>query len=59
MTKNHHTDGDVSAEMFSAILAFAYEIEIEEGDVTTEDSLAVEYTIVQSWPVSVAYGDGT
>jgi len=43
--------------MFSAVPAFAYEIEVEEGDVTIENSLGIFDSIVQSCPASVTYGD--
>ena len=44
--------------MFSAVPAFAYEIEVEEGDVTVTDTLTIEDSIVQSCPASVSFGDG-
>lgn len=44
--------------MFSAVPAFAYEIEVEEGDVTITDTLTIEDSIVQSCPASVTFGDG-
>ncbi len=43
--------------MFSAVPAFAYEIEVEEGDVTITDTLTIEDSIVQSCPASVTFGD--
>jgi hypothetical protein len=43
--------------MFSAVPAFAYEIEVEEGDVTIENSLGIFDSIVQSCPASVTFGD--
>ncbi len=43
--------------MFSAVPAFAYEIEVEEGDVTITDSLSIFDSIVQSCPASVTFGD--
>ena len=43
--------------MLSAVPAFAYEIEVEEGDVTITDTLTIENSIVQSCPDSVTFGD--
>ncbi len=43
--------------MFAAVPAFAYEIEVEEGDVTVENSLSVVDSIVQSCGASVTFGD--
>ena len=42
--------------MFSAVPAFAYEIEVEEGDVTITDTLTIEDSIVQSCGASVVFG---
>ena len=44
--------------MLSAVPAFAYEIEVEEGDVTITDTLTIEDSIVQSCPGSVVFSDG-
>ena len=43
--------------MFSAVPAFAYEIQVEEGDVTIENSLGIFDSIVQSCPATVTFGD--
>ena len=43
--------------MFSAVPAFAYEIEVEEGDVTITDTLTIEDSIVQSCGASVVFSD--
>ena len=43
--------------MFSAVPAFAYEIEVEEGDVTIENSLGIFDSTVQSCPATVTFGD--
>jgi translation initiation factor IF-2 len=43
--------------MFSAVPAFAYEIEVEEGDVTITDTLTIEDSIVQSCGASVVFDD--
>ncbi len=43
--------------VFSVVPAFAYEIEVEEGDVTIENSLGIFDSIVQNCPASVTYGD--
>ena len=44
--------------MFTSVPAFAYEIEVEEGDVTVTDTLTIKDSIVQSCPASVTFGDG-
>ena len=43
--------------MFSAVPAFAFEIEVEEGDLTIEESLSIVDSIVQSCGASVTFGD--
>jgi hypothetical protein len=43
--------------MFSAVPAFAYEIEVEEGDVTITETLTIEDSIVQNGGASVVFGD--
>ena len=41
----------------SAVPAFAYEIEVEEGDVTIMETLTIEDSIVQNGGASVVFGD--
>ena len=43
--------------MFSAVPAFAYEIEVEEGDVTITETFTIEDSIVQNGGASVVFGD--
>jgi type 1 fimbria pilin len=43
--------------MFSAVPAFAQEIEVEEGDVTITETFTIEDSIVQSCPATVTFGD--
>jgi hypothetical protein len=43
--------------MFSAVPAFAYEIEVGEGDVTITDTFTIEDSIVQNGGASVVFGD--
>ena len=43
--------------MFSAVPAFAYEIEVEEGDVTITETFTIEDSIVQNSGASVVFGD--
>ena len=43
--------------MFSAVPAFAYEIDVEEGDVTITDTFTIEDSIVQNGGASVVFGD--
>ena len=43
--------------MFSAVPAFAYEIDVEEGDVTLTSEQSVSGSILQNGGASVVFGD--
>ncbi len=43
--------------MFSAVPAFAQEIEVDEGDVTITETFTIEDSIVQNGGASVVFGD--
>ncbi|HVF00362.1 MAG TPA: hypothetical protein VNA27_03360 [Rubrobacteraceae bacterium] len=43
---------------FAAVPAFAYEIEVEEGDVTLTDTFTIDDSIYQNGGASVTFGDG-
>ena len=54
--EDHHNDGDAGADDVLRCPRFAYEIEVEEGDVTITDTLTIEDSIVQSCGASVVFG---